>query len=583
MRKKIKTQKGFIRISLLIAIIVSIAVISVGAYEGFEHYKTSKIIKEVKQLAEEEKYEEAIKKLEIAQAKWIVKGLGLKRQQINDEIEANKRNLEDKSKFTQALEEFNKANWQKAIDSFSEIPENSFYYKDAQLKIEEAKRKIVEEQLRETESAKEKAEQRAQEEAIKRAQAEMQREAKELELAKKEAQERMMSADNDDDGLTYRRELELGTSDWNTDSDGDGIKDGEDAHPAGGGRYIAQHFEWEYEGTLWTWDHSIHEDWYEYYKNKPRSPQGTEYVTPDDPFIKEIAKVLKETADKENYHLTSFIVSFVQGLPYIEDYYTTFDEYPKYPIETFVERNGDCEDTSYLFASIVQATGIGTALIQFHNHMGVGIKTVHSQSGYYYPIGDDWYYYYETTGEGWQVGELSKDYLHEKAKIIRVWDGSVYYAYPEYIKPCYASLDFPGYYFDGENLYSDSQCNHLVYCVPYKQLYVNPQTLDFYWDSSCSQIVVKGCYKSDIYPGYFYDDAFEYYSDSRCISKARLCRPSPNYSDTYYDGYSEYWDSNCTQKVVPWCSKSIYYPGYFFNSIDGEIYIDSECTQKADL
>ena len=94
---------------------------------------------------------------------------------------------------------------------------------------------------------------------------------------------------------------------------------------------------------------------------------------------------------------------------------------------------------------------------------------------------------------------------------------------------------------------------------------------------------MEGCYKSEIYPGYFYDDALEYYSDSRCISKVRLCRPSPNYSDTYYDGYNEYWDSNCTQKVVPWCSKSIYYPGYFFNSIDGEIYIDSECTQKADL
>jgi len=583
MRQKIKTQKGFIQIPLLVIIIVSIAVISAGAYGGFEYYKASTLIKEAKQLAKEEKYEEAIDKLEIAQTKWIVKSLGLKREQINNEIETNKRNLENKSKFNQALEEFNKANWQKAIDLFSEIPENSFYYKDAQLKIEEVKRKIVEEQLRETELAKEKAEQKAQEEAIKRAQAEMQKKAKELELAQKEEQERMMNADNDGDGLTYRRELELGSSDWNTDSDGDGIKDGEDAHPAGGGRYIAQHFEWEYEGTVWTWDYSIHEDWYEYYKNKPRSPHGTEYVTPDDPFIQEIARALKETANKENYHLTSFIVSFVQGLPYVGDYYTTFDEYPKYPIETFVERNGDCEDTSYLFASIVQATGIGTALIQFHDHMGVGIKTVHSQSGYYYPIGDDWYYYYETTGEGWQVGELPEDYLHEKAKIIRVWDGSVHHAYPKYVKPCYASSDFPGYYFDGENLYSDAQCKHLALCVPYKELYLNPQTLNFYWNSSCSQIAVEGCYKSEIYPGYFYDDALEYYSDSRCISKVRLCRPSPNYSDTYYDGYNEYWDSNCTQKVVPWCSKSIYYPGYFFNSIDGEIYIDSECTQKADL
>ena len=580
MKEKIKTQKGFIQIPILIAIIVSIAVISAGGYGGFEYYKTSKIIKEAKQLVEEEKYNEAIEKLETIQDKLVVKNLGLKKQEINNEIEVNKRNLEDKSKFAQALGKIDEGSYQEAIDSFSELSENSFYYQKAQTKIEEAKRKIVEGQLSEAETAKEKAEKQAQQEAIKSSQEEMLRKAKEQELASKEAQEKMMNADNDGDGLTYRRELELGTSDWNTDSDGDGIKDGEDAHPAGGGRYLAQNFNWEYEGTVWTWNYSIQEDWYEYYKNKPRSPQGTEYVTPNDPFIKEIAKALKETSDKKNYHLTSFIVSFIQGLPYVEDYYTSFDEYPKYPIETFVERNGDCEDTSYLFASLVQATGIGTALVQFHNHMGVGIKTVHSQSGYYYPIGDEWYYYYETTAEGWQVGELPKDYLYENAKIIRIWDGSIYYLNPQYIKPCYVSSDFLGYYFDGENYYSDSQCNYLTYCMSFKEYYVNPLiTTKLYWDSGCSQEVVSWCPKSIYYPGYFYSTiSKDIYLDSRCIQKATFCRPSINYSDTYYDGYNEYWDSNCTQKVVSWCSKSIYYPGYFFSTINSKIYIDSQCT-----
>jgi len=582
MKEKIKTQKGFIQIPILIAIIVSIAVISAGGYGGFEYYKTSKIIKEAKQLVEEEKYNEAIEKLETIQDKLVVKNLGLKKQEINNEIEVNKRNLEDKSKFTQSLEKIDEGNYQEAINSLLELSEISFYYQKAQTKIEEAKRKIVEGQLSEAETAKEKAEKQAQQEAIKRAQEEMQRKVKEQELATKEAQERMMNADNDGDGLTYRRELELGTSDWNTDSDGDGIKDGEDAHPAGGGRYLAQNFSWEYEGTPWTWNYSIQEDWYEYYKNKPRSPQGTEYVTPNDPFIKEIAKALKETADKKNYHLSSFIVSFIQGLPYVEDYYTTFDEYPKYPIETFVERNGDCEDTSYLFASLVQATGIGTALVQFHNHMGVGIKTVHSESGYYYPIGDEWYYYYETTGEGWQVGDLPKEYTYEEAKIIRIWDNGVYYLSPQYIKPCYASPDFSGYYYDGSNYYSDSRCNNLIYCLPYKEYYVNPQiTTKLYWDGSCSQEVITWCPKSIYYPGYFYSTITkDIYVDYRCSQKATFCRPSITYSDTYYDGYNEYWDSSCTQKVVSWCSKSIYYPGYFFNSIDGKIYIDSQCTIK---
>jgi len=172
MTQRIKTQKGFIHIPLLMGIIVSIVIAAGAGYGGLEYYKTSEIIKEAKQLTKEEKYNEAIEKLEIAQTKLIVKKLGLQRQEINDEIEINKINFEDKSKLTQSLEVLNEGNYQEAIDSFSEISENSFYYKDAQLRIEEAKRKIVEGELGETKIAQKEAEENAQQEAIKRSQAE---------------------------------------------------------------------------------------------------------------------------------------------------------------------------------------------------------------------------------------------------------------------------------------------------------------------------------------------------------------------------------------------------------------------------
>lgn len=566
---RIKTQKGFIQIPLLVAIIVSIVFASGVGYGAVEYHKTSKLIKEADQLAREEKYSEAIEKLELAQNKLL--GKIILKQKINTKLGENKKLLADKTKYDEGVNRINEGDLQGSIDLLSELPESSFYYQKAQTKIEEAKRKMLEGELSEEQKARKEAEAKAKQE-------EFEKKLKEQQLISKEAEERMMNADNDGDGLTYREELKLGTSDWNTDSDSDGIKDNEDLHPAGGGRYIAQEFEWNYEGTKITFKTSIHEDWYEYYKRKPRSPHGIEYVTLNDPFIKEIAQFLEKKANENNYHLGKFLLSFVQGLPYVEDYYTSFDEYPKYPVETFVERNGDCEDTSYLLASLFSAVNYGTVLIQFHNHMGVGIKMVHQQSGYYYAIGDDWYYYYETTGKGWQVGELPKDYLYEKAKIIRIWDGSVYYLYPGYIKPCYASPDFPGYYSDGKNFYSDSQCNYLTYCLPYKEFYVNPQTLDFYWDSSCSQLVVKGCSKSTTYPGYFFD-GIDYYYDSQCIQKARICRLSLISYDKYYDGYDFYWDSNCTQKVVPGCSKSVYRPGYFFDGWN--YYYDYQCTQKA--
>jgi len=586
-------EKGFIQIPLLIGIIISIVVTAGVGYGAFEYHKTSKMIGEAEQLAKEEKYDGAIEKLELAQNKWLTKDLGIRKQKITDEIEKNKKDFEDKSKFTQSLGEFDEGNWQGAIDSFSGIPENSFYYKDAQLKIEEAKRKIVEEELGETKIAKEEAEEKAQQEAIKRSQAEarakqeeFEKKLKEQQLSEKEAEEKRMNVDNDGDGLTYREELAKGTSDWNSDSDDDGIPDGEDTNPAGGGKYKPQYFEWEYDGTVWSWTYSIHEDWYNYYNNKTRSSHGLEYITADDPFIQEIAKALEETAEKKDYHLTSFITSFVQGLPYVADFYTSVADLPKYPVETFIDRNGDCEDFSYLSASLIKATGIGVVLVELPNHMAIGIKMRQSawtqQAGSYYEAWDNRYYYFETTGKDWSLGEMPSEYNNKRAKLINAWSGETVQAYPKYKKPCYASPDFSGYYYDDSNYYSDSQCNNLVYCLPYEEYYVNPQITKLYWDSNCSQEVTLGCYKSTDYLGYFYDSSGFYY-DSRCTQEARICRPSSVYSDKYWDGDYNYWDSNCTQKVVSWCSKSIYYPGYFFNSIDYEIYIDYQCTQKADL
>jgi len=598
MNRKTKVQKGFIQIPLLVAIIAFVIVATGAGYGGFEYYKTSKIIKEAKQLAKEEKYNEAIKKLETAQTKLVVKNFRLKRQEINNEIKVNKRKFEDKSKFTQALGKLDEGNYQEAINSFSEIPENSFYYKDAQLKTEEAKRKIVEEELGETKIAKKEAEEKAQQEAIKaqqeaikRSQAEakakqekLEKELKEQQLSEKEAEEKRMNADNDGDGLTYREESSKGTSDLNRDSDYDGIDDGEDTNPTGGGENKPQYFEWEYDGTTWDWTHSIHEDWYNYYNNKPRSSHGLEYITADDPFIQEIAKVLEETAEKEGYHLSSFIISFVQGLPYVADFYTNVADLPKYPVETFIDRNGDCEDFSYLSASLIEATGKGVALVEFDDHMAVGIKTVPEQSGWYYEMDDGRYYYFETTADSYtsRLGDIPEGYAYKQAKITKTWDGETVQAYPQYKKPCYASPDFSGYYYDGGNYYSDSQCNNLVYCLPYEDLYYNYTTESFYWDSSCAQILVKGCSKSTNYSGYF-TNSIDYYFDSQCIQKARICRPSSVYSDGYWDGDYSYWDSNCTQKVVSWCSKSTYHTGYFFNNLDYKYYYDYQCTQKADF
>jgi len=465
-------------------------------------------------------------------------------------------------------------------------------------------KKMLEQELEFSNIKREQAEGKASEEAIARAQAEekaqqeevlknqaeakakqeeYERKLKEQQLSEKEAEERKMNADNDYDGLTYREELNLGSSDWDNDSDGDGIKDGEDMHPAGGDRLMAQHFEWDYSGTHWTWDYSFLSDWYDYYKNMTHGDQGISFITSDNFYIQEIAAMLKNKADVNNYTRSEFAVSFIQSLGYVGDNVIGYDDYPKYPLETLGEQNGDCEDTSYLAASIIDAMNIDVRLILLPGHMAIAVAFNCDMDGFYYRSNGRCYYYVETTVSGWSVGDMPDEYINYPATLVSVYSGKTTKEYPEYNKPCYYSSDPPGYYSDGSYFYSDSNCNNVTYCIFYDDFYFNYLTEKLYWDSSCSQIVTKGCYKSDNYPGYFYDNDVNYYNDSRCLSVARFCRPSSNYSDTYYDGYNEYWDSNCTQKVVSWCSKSIYHPGYWFSSIDYEIYIDSQCTQKANL
>jgi len=521
---KFKQRNFVVSLPIILAITVGVAGISYGTVE---YNKTFSLVKEANRLVKGEKYSEANEKLEFAQNSWLIKNLGIKKQEINNEIEKNKKLDEHKSKYNQGLDRLDKGNYQEAIDLFSEIPEGSFYSNNAKLKTEEAKRKIVEEELGETKIAKKEAEEKAQQESIKRSRAEarakqeeFEKNIKEQQLSEKEAEEKMMNADNDGDGLTYREEEKKGTSDWNNDSDGDGIIDSKDTHPAGGGRNIPQIFTWSYGGYDWTWTESIQEDWYDYYKAKPRnSPESIEYVTIDDPFIKKIVKKISNGA-KGDVNEVWLAISFVQNLPYVEDVFTGYDEYPKYPVETFFEKNGDCEDTSYLTASIIDAMGYGSALILLPGHMAVGVYMNCDNSGTYYELDGRCYYYVETTSKDYAGGEIPDKYRNTRATLIKIPSGETTDVYPKYKKSCEPSSNYPGYYYSeafGGTYYSDSNCRHQTDCLPAEDMYWNGKY--FYWDSNCAKRYVLGCNKSSIYSGLFYDD-HDWYYDYQCSRRA---------------------------------------------------------------
>lgn len=87
--------------------------------------------------------------------------------------------------------------------------------------------------------------------------------------------------------------------------------------------------------------------------------------------------------DPDEY--AELLAVFVQSIPY-----ETQDEAsPRFPVETFVEGIGDCDDKSLLLAALLSREGYLTALLYFEpeRHMAVGIGcpgTGYQDSGYAY-------------------------------------------------------------------------------------------------------------------------------------------------------------------------------------------------------
>lgn len=187
---------------------------------------------------------------------------------------------------------------------------------------------------------------------------------------------------------------------------------------------ITRKFSWIYQGE-WSWEGAVSRSLYEYYQKLPRPPTDdySVYVTHplDDDYIDLLVDKIKKAANEAGfteYETIEFAAAFVQSLPYALDYVTaSYDEYPRYPVETLVDKGGDCEDTSILLASIIDKLGYGVVLIMLPNHVGVGVKGGENVYGTYWEYKGNKYYYIETTGEGWGIGDLPEEYTNVEASI----------------------------------------------------------------------------------------------------------------------------------------------------------------------
>lgn len=143
----------------------------------------------------------------------------------------------------------------------------------------------------------------------------------------------------------------------------------------------------------------------------------------EDQLLGAIARVFETNGNERGfsrYDTVCNIITFVQqNIKYVTDIESTgIAEYPRYPLETLLARQGDCEDTAILTAKLIRGLGYGTALVFYENHCAVGVKCDSSMPGWSFEINGDKYFYLETTSTGWQIGDMPEDLQFKKALVL---------------------------------------------------------------------------------------------------------------------------------------------------------------------
>lgn len=196
--------------------------------------------------------------------------------------------------------------------------------------------------------------------------------------------------------------------------------------PAPAWGMLRSEFSWTYQGTNHTYCIDIPKTAYQYFRTQDHT-RNSNYVRyalsdHDREYVREIAGAFTAMGEDAGYDRRETIenfIAFVQSLPYTSDPETTGrEEYPRYPLETLVDKGGDCEDVAILIASVLHEMGHGTVLLKLPQHMAVGIAGDGMFDGTYYLHNGTRYYYQETTAKGWDIGDLPEEFAGAAVEVL---------------------------------------------------------------------------------------------------------------------------------------------------------------------
>ena len=156
------------------------------------------------------------------------------------------------------------------------------------------------------------------------------------------------------------------------------------------------------------------------------------FVTSNEKVIINLKNKLKSLADNNNYDkitIANFILKFVQNnVEYsLDNVSKGCLEYWRFPVETLVEKQGDCEDSSVLYASLLDAFDYDVVLLFYTidegnekiGHLSVGVK-LDGDFGGYIEYNNEKYFYCETTNISYSIGQIPIEIKGKPIKIINI-------------------------------------------------------------------------------------------------------------------------------------------------------------------
>lgn len=137
---KPSVKKRLLKIGLLtIFLLVVLPSVSIAAYGGLSYYQAKNLAAEANSLVKVEKFDQAIEKYALAEAKWSPQSL---KDEIRNSLEKAQRLKEEKELYEKGVKYFDEAKWESAKEAFEKIADTSKYYEEAQEKLKTIAEKI---------------------------------------------------------------------------------------------------------------------------------------------------------------------------------------------------------------------------------------------------------------------------------------------------------------------------------------------------------------------------------------------------------------------------------------------------------